>query len=110
MESDRVLEIFKKIFPNIKFSIKSVISDEIKSMFDENIESIQYPNLNVLENLNYLLIYLESELKYAKKKLSKVKKLYKNGEASIYEVQDHEFNVFELEEEIEYIKIKLKSI
>jgi hypothetical protein len=109
MESHKALKIFRNIFPNIKFSVKSVISDEIKTIFEENSEGISYPNLNVLENLNYLLAYLESELRYAKKKLSNIRRLYKNGEASIYEVQDHEFNVFEIEEEIEDIKLKLKS-
>lgn len=108
MESHKALKIFKNIFPNIKFSVKTVISEDIKSIFEENEENY-YPNLNVFENLEYLLIYLEAELKHAKKKLSKARRLYKNGETTIYDVQDHEFNVFEIEEEIEDIKLKLKS-
>lgn len=109
MESHKALNIFKKIFPDIKFSLKSVISDEIKTVFEYNINTNNHNNLSVLENLEYLLIYLESELKHAKKKLSKIKRLYKKGEASIQEVNDNEIYVFEIEEEIEDIKHKLNK-
>jgi hypothetical protein len=60
------------------------------------------------EELYFLLRYLEKELGKAKKKLSRAIKLHKKGEVTIEEVQDHEFNVFELQNQIEDIRGRLK--
>jgi len=104
MAKSKAIELLRKVFPEIQFSVRTKIREEIRHSFD--IESSAY--LEKTEELYFALRYLEKELSKAKRKLSKAIKLHKKGEVTIEEVQDHEFNVFELENQIEDISNRIK--
>lgn len=104
MAKNKALEVFREYFPNITFSIRAKVAEEIVKIFEEG----DQVGLEPSEELFFVLKYLEGELRLAKKKLTQTIKKYKRGECAIEEVQDHEFNVFEIEQDIEDIKEKIK--
>jgi hypothetical protein len=103
MAKNKSIELLRNIFPEIQFSIRTKIREEIRHTFDS-----ESTHMEKSEELYFLLRYLEKELGKAKKKLSRAIKLHKKGEVTIEEVQDHEFNVFELQNQIEDIRGRLK--
>lgn len=105
MEAFETLKILRENFPHIKFNLRHSVKETSKT----EIITIEQTQLNSLTNLSYLLSYLKSELLVAKRKLAETKNRYEKGLCTIFEVQDHEYNVFELENEIEDIKDKLKN-
>lgn len=103
MSSNKKIKLFKSLFVDFEFNVKRKASDEIEELFQGTPDTY----LEKSEELYFLLRYLEKELGKAKRKLAKAIRQHKKGEASIEEVQDHEFNVFEIESQIEEIKTKL---
>jgi len=100
-----VKAIFKRIFPNIRFIIRPIINED----FDDSLSSSsqEYPDMEPAEYLYFVLRALEHDLQKAKRKLSIAIKLHKLGELSIEEVQDHEMNVYDLEQEIQDVTSRI---
>lgn len=105
MYKENLIVTLKELFPDIRFNIRPCINEEIKIIFDSASED--FSQYEYSEHLYFVLRSLEDDLRKAKIKLSKIIKLHKNGELGIEEVQDHQFNVHELELEIKEILFKL---
>jgi hypothetical protein len=102
MARSKAIKLLVNIFPESQFSIRTRIREEVKLLFNP-----ETTHMEKSEELYFLLRYLEKELGKAKKKLSRTIRLHKKGEATIEEVQDHEFNVFEIQTQIEDIRSQL---
>lgn len=107
MANENVILTLRKIFPDITFNIRTVINEDIKFIFDESTENHAF--MEPAEHLYFILKTLEHDLRKAKKKLAKVLKFFKIGEATIEEVQDCEFYVYDIELEIQDISARLNS-
>jgi Na+/phosphate symporter len=80
-----IIDKFLDCFPNICFEITK--SRKSESLSIESVNSAEREIMRMLHE--------------AERTLSKVKKLHRKGRASSEEVLDHEFAVFELQQELE---------
>lgn len=103
------LEYLKALFPDINFKVRSLIADEVEEMFEkETQQDTVYDSSSSKEDLSRVLKILEDQLRKAKKDYREAKRKHKAGLISAEELSDVQYYIFEIEQQIEYIKSNLK--